>query len=55
MGNYKFTTLFIFCSWVIFIASGRDTASSVILTLSGLYALCDTIPKLKDIRRNAER
>lgn len=56
MRNYKFSTMFLFCSWIIFIASQKSIVSCILLMLSGLYALIEVIPKLKDWKKdNAKR
>lgn len=56
MKNYKFSVLFVFCSWVIFIAAEKNITSSVLLMLSGLYALCNVISELrKRLMNNAKR
>lgn len=55
MKKIKFSELFLVSAWIIFIASGKSMASSIVLMLAGLYELCGVIPKLGRWLRDAKR
>ncbi len=42
----KFTYLFVASSWIIFFATGRSIAGSILLALAGAYMLADILVKI---------
>lgn len=55
MKRVRFSELFLFVAVVIFIASGRNVYSCVILMLASLYLLIDVVPKIWRWWRDAKR
>lgn len=56
MEREKFSKLFLFVAFLIFIGTNRNIYSSIILILASLFMLVDTIIELwKEIKKHASR
>ena len=55
MKSEKFGMWFLLVAVVLFIASGRNMVSSIILILAALYVICEVIPKLWRWIKDANR
>lgn len=51
----RFSDIFLLSAIVLFFATGRSAAASVILIFAGVYMLIDVIPKIRRILKNADK
>ena len=55
MKRYSFGTLFLIVAVVLFIALEKNVVSSIILMLASLYLICEVIPQIWRLIKDAKR